>query len=142
MCVAMLVLDDAVLPYHASPEAAVTLGETSIPHPKEVALISGTGDFTMGRKASIFMPTRHQMQSGTYNTRHWEIRFDSPRTWQNPLMGWTSTADPLHGMLLKFDKKEEAVHFAEKQGTCGGRCSAAFAAAWRLTHTYGHRLGG
>jgi NADH dehydrogenase (ubiquinone) Fe-S protein 4 len=112
-------LDDAartILPYHASPEAAVTLGETNIPHPKEVALISGTGDFTMGRKALIFMPTRHQMQSGTYNTRHWEIRFDSPRTWQNPLMGWTSTADPLHGMLLKFDKKEEAVHFAEKQG--------------------------
>lgn len=31
-------------------------------------------------------------------------------------MGWTSTADPLHGMVLKFDKKEDAVHFAEKQG--------------------------
>lgn len=78
--------------------------------------MSGTGDFTAGRKAHVFMPTRHQMQSGTYNTRHWEIRFDAPRTWQNPLMGWTSTADPLHGMVLKFDKKEDAVHFAEKQG--------------------------
>lgn len=31
-------------------------------------------------------------------------------------MGWTSTADPFHGMVLKFDKKEDAVHFAEKQG--------------------------
>ncbi|TYZ64756.1 hypothetical protein PybrP1_004299 [[Pythium] brassicae (nom. inval.)] len=112
-------LEDAartILPYHASEEAIVTLGESNIPYPKEMALISGTGDFTVGRKAHIFMPARHQMQSGTYNTRHWEIRFDSPRTWQNPLMGWTSTADAFHGMVLKFDKKEDAVGFAEKQG--------------------------
>lgn len=44
-------------------------------------------------------------------------------------MGWTSTADALHGMVLKFDKKEDAVHFAEKQGVfsqtdcvCDGVC--------------------
>ncbi|KAF1331331.1 Nadh dehydrogenase, partial [Globisporangium splendens] len=111
-------LEDAartILPYHAAEAASPTVGSTSIPYPKEVSLVSGTGDFTAGRKVHIFMPTRHQMQSGTYNTRHWEIRFDAPRTWQNPLMGWTSTKDPLHGMVLKFDKKEDAVHFAEKQ---------------------------
>ncbi|GAB9465406.1 Nadh dehydrogenase [Globisporangium polare] len=105
-----------ILPYHATEAASPTVGSTDIPYPKEVSLVSGTGDFTAGRKVRVFMPTRHQMQSGTYNTRHWEIRFDSPRTWQNPLMGWTSTADPFHGMVLKFDKKEDAVHFAEKQG--------------------------
>lgn len=31
-------------------------------------------------------------------------------------MGWTSTADPLHGMVLKFDTQDEALHYAEKQG--------------------------
>lgn len=36
-------------------------------------------------------------------------------TWENPLMGWTSTAEPFHGMVMKFDKKEDALSFAKRQ---------------------------
>lgn len=76
----------AVLPYHATEAASPTVGSTDIPYPKEVSFVSGTGDFTGGHKVRVFMPTRHQMQSGTYNTRHWEIRFESPRTFHHDLI--------------------------------------------------------
>lgn len=39
--------------------------------------------------------------------------------WQNPLIGWTSTGDPMEHVArsaLNFRSKEEAVAFAEKQG--------------------------
>jgi ETC complex I subunit conserved region len=39
--------------------------------------------------------------------------------WQNPLIGWTSTGDPMEHVArsaLNFHSKEEAVAFAEKQG--------------------------
>lgn len=41
------------------------------------------------------------------------------RRWQNPLIGWTSTGDPMEHVArsaLNFGSKEEAVAFAEKQG--------------------------
>lgn len=42
-----------------------------------------------------------------------------PHRWQNPLIGWTSTGDPMEHVAwsaLDFHSKEEAVAFAEKQG--------------------------
>ena len=87
-----------------------------MPYPEEAAIVSGTDKWSVGRKAKLFMPARNQMQSGTHQTKHWEIRFESPRTWENPLMGWTSTADPYVGLVTKFDTKEEAERFAKKQG--------------------------
>jgi NADH dehydrogenase (ubiquinone) Fe-S protein 4 len=87
-----------------------------MPYPEEAAIVSGTDKWSVGRKAKLFMPARNQMQSGTHQTKHWEIRFESPRTWENPLMGWTSTADPYVGFVAKFDTKEQAEHFAKKQG--------------------------
>lgn len=36
--------------------------------------------------------------------------------WENPLMGWQSSADFMQGCRLQFNSKEEAVAFANKQG--------------------------
>ena len=36
--------------------------------------------------------------------------------WENPLMGWQSSADFMQGTNIKFKSKEAAVAFAEKQG--------------------------
>ncbi|DAZ98362.1 TPA: hypothetical protein N0F65_000681 [Lagenidium giganteum] len=105
-----------VLPRHASPEMNPSVGDAPIPYPAECSVVSGVAEWSAGRKVHIFKPARHQMQSGTYATKHWEIRFDSAQTWQNPLMGWTSTAEPFHGMVMKFDKEEDAIAFAERQG--------------------------
>lgn len=105
-----------VLPFHASEAAFPTVEADAMPFPSEVALLSGTNEWMGARKVRISKPARHQMQSGTYNTKHWEIRFESQRTWENPLMGWTSTKDMTHQLAFSFDTKEEAQHFAEKHG--------------------------
>ena len=36
--------------------------------------------------------------------------------WENPLMGWQSSADFMQGTHLNFKSKEDAIHFAMKQG--------------------------
>lgn len=76
----------AVLPFHATSAVSPSVDAAPIPYPKEVALVSGVDTWVFGRKGKLFMPTRHQMQSGTYNTRHWEIRFEAPRTFV--VFGW------------------------------------------------------
>lgn len=40
----------------------------------------------------------------------------STERWSNPLMGWTSTADPLSNAAMHFDSAEQAVRFAQRQG--------------------------
>ncbi|KAJ1517327.1 NADH dehydrogenase Fe-S protein subunit 4 ndufs4 [Coelomomyces lativittatus] len=56
------------------------------------------------------------MSLGMHNSNHWCIAFDTQDRWQNPLIGWTSSADPMQGTTLKFDTKESAIRFAENQG--------------------------
>ena len=56
------------------------------------------------------------MQSGTDSIQHWTMEFDNRERWENPLMGWTSTADPLSNMRLDFTTKEEAIVHCEKNG--------------------------
>uniref|UniRef100_A0A7N5JI33 NADH dehydrogenase [ubiquinone] iron-sulfur protein 4, mitochondrial n=1 Tax=Ailuropoda melanoleuca TaxID=9646 RepID=A0A7N5JI33_AILME len=66
------------------------------------------------RKVRIFVPARNNMQSGVNNTKKWKMEFDTRERWENPLMGWASTADPLSNMILTFSTKEDAAAFAEK----------------------------
>ncbi|XP_043920355.1 NADH dehydrogenase [ubiquinone] iron-sulfur protein 4, mitochondrial [Protopterus annectens] len=68
------------------------------------------------RKVRIFVPARNAMQSGINNTKKWRMEFDTRERWENPLMGWASTADPLSNMVLNFTSKEDAIFFAEKNG--------------------------
>uniref|UniRef100_A0A9J7YKA9 NADH dehydrogenase [ubiquinone] iron-sulfur protein 4, mitochondrial n=2 Tax=Cyprinidae TaxID=7953 RepID=A0A9J7YKA9_CYPCA len=68
------------------------------------------------RKVRIFVPARNAMQSGVKNTQKWKMDFDTRERWENPLMGWASTADPLSNMVLSFSNKEDAIAFAEKNG--------------------------
>ena len=45
----------------------------------------------------------------------WDVLTKGHR-WENPLMGWQSSADMMQGTNLKFPSKEDAITFAEKQG--------------------------
>lgn len=45
----------------------------------------------------------------------WDI-LNKGHRWENPLMGWQSSADMMQGTKLNFNSKEEAIRFAEKQG--------------------------
>eukprot|EP00745_Piridium_sociabile_P039383 TRINITY_DN7355_c0_g1_i4.p1 TRINITY_DN7355_c0_g1~~TRINITY_DN7355_c0_g1_i4.p1 ORF type:complete len:153 (-),score=30.85 TRINITY_DN7355_c0_g1_i4:2-460(-) len=68
------------------------------------------------RMVRIFVPARNAMQSGTYGMRRWKIEFDVRERWENPLMGWTSTGDPLSNMEVTFASREDAMGFCEKNG--------------------------
>lgn len=45
----------------------------------------------------------------------WDILHKGHR-WENPLMGWQSSADFMQGTHLNFQSKEDAINFANKQG--------------------------
>ena len=70
------------------------------------------------RRVRIFIPTKNSMQSGTSNINSWRIDFDNRERWENPLMGWSSSGDPLSNMsgMIEFNTKDEAIEHCEKQG--------------------------
>ncbi|KAK0244094.1 NADH-ubiquinone oxidoreductase 21kDa subunit [Armillaria nabsnona] len=82
-------------------------------------VVSGAPEELRHRAVRIYQPTRNTMQSGAAKTERWRIDFDtmlSGGRWENPLMGWASSADYMQGTRVSFRSKEDAMHFAEKQG--------------------------
>jgi len=62
-------------------------------------------------------------QSPKFKEKYYEISFSDDgefsEAWDNPLMGWVSSADPLAsnmGGVLKFKTAADAVYFAKKRG--------------------------
>lgn len=56
------------------------------------------------------------MQSGTAEAEHWKLDFDVTERWSNPLMGWSSSADTVQALRIKFRTRDAAINFAERQG--------------------------
>jgi hypothetical protein len=67
--------------------------------------------------ARIYKPARTAMQSGTAKTNEWVLDYEpeQPRTVE-PLMGWTSSGDMKQQLLLRFDSKEDAIAYCEREG--------------------------
>ena len=68
---------------------------------------------------SIYRPTKTATQSGNWNASHWLMDWDvlpKGHRWENPLMGWASSADFMNGHRIQFKSKEAAIEFANKQG--------------------------
>ncbi|KAF9649392.1 hypothetical protein BDM02DRAFT_3094751 [Thelephora ganbajun] len=90
--------------------------------PKEVLaadVISGAPVELRHRQVRIYVPTRNTMQSGGARGEQWRIDFDILQgggRWENQLMGWASSADYNQALRMGFRTKEDAIHFAEKQG--------------------------
>merc|ERR1719362_2329701 len=75
--------------------------------PADVTITAGMPDAERKeRQVRIFKPAKNPMQSGTAGIKRWKIEFDNQQRWENNLMGWTSTADPLSNMVLDFATKE------------------------------------
>ncbi|KAJ3854064.1 NADH-ubiquinone oxidoreductase 21kDa subunit [Lentinula lateritia] len=82
-------------------------------------VVSGAPPELRHRSVRIYQPTRNTMQSGPNKGDRWRIDFDvllGGGRWENPLMGWASSADYMQGTRVSFRSKEDAIHFAEKQG--------------------------
>ncbi|CEH15543.1 NADH:ubiquinone oxidoreductase, NDUFS4/18 kDa subunit [Ceraceosorus bombacis] len=70
------------------------------------------------RAVRIFKPTKTANSSGKAGTNVWRVDFDIMQgsgRWENPLMGWASTADYMQALYIKFKSKDDAIHFCEKQ---------------------------
>ena len=67
--------------------------------------------------ARIYKPSKTAMQSGAANTKDWVLDFEPevPRQVE-PLMGWTSSGDVRQQLRLRFDSKEEAIAYCEREG--------------------------
>lgn len=73
-------------------------------------------EISQKRNVLIFKPSKTAMQSGRAQTKHWVVQFDTVAKWEYPLIGWTSSNDPVQGLVMKFSSKEAAIRYAEEQG--------------------------
>jgi NADH dehydrogenase (ubiquinone) Fe-S protein 4 len=67
----------------------------------------------------IYKEAKTATQSGDWHAHHWRMDWDilsKGHRWENPLMGWQSSADFMQGTHINFKSKEDAIRFAEKQG--------------------------
>ena len=66
--------------------------------------------------ARIFLPARSPVQSGQARD-FWVLQYvpEKPREIE-PLMGWTSSSDMQSQVILRFETKEQAVAYAERNG--------------------------
>lgn len=67
-------------------------------------------------QVKIFVPPKSAMQSGSSKTNKWVIAFTNEERWANPLMGWTSNADPFSNLKLNFDTLNQAIEYANLHG--------------------------
>jgi hypothetical protein len=65
--------------------------------------------------ARIFMPAKTAMSSGLAKTQKWVLEYEpvAPRAIE-PLMGYTSSSDMTAQIRLKFETRQEAVAYAER----------------------------
>ena len=67
--------------------------------------------------ARIFIPAKTAMQSGKAKTKDWVLDFEPSEPKEvEPLMGWTTSGDTRQQVRLRFDTKEEAVAYCERNG--------------------------
>ncbi|CAM9476020.1 unnamed protein product, partial [Laminaria digitata] len=90
-------------PFAENPEEALALD----PLPPSVA----------GRKVIISQKSKPATTTGDSGGLYkWNLTFKQQERWSNPLMGWTSTADPMSNMNISFSTPDQAVRFCKKRG--------------------------
>jgi len=66
--------------------------------------------------ARIYQPARSAMQAGEAKDS-WLLEYEPEKPREiEPLMGWTSSSDMRSQVKLKFDDKETAIAYAERNG--------------------------
>ena len=65
----------------------------------------------------IYQPTKNAMQSGRANLDTWILEFESDTAQQvDSLMGWVGGGSTKRQVRMKFDSKDDAIAFAEREG--------------------------
>lgn len=84
--------------------------------PTEVATLDGQPALQRSRTVLISQKAQSAMTSVGHKSKAWVLHWKVEERWSNPLMGWTSTADPLSNLELKFETADQAIAFATKNG--------------------------
>ncbi len=67
--------------------------------------------------ARIYKPSKTAMQSGQARAKDWVLEHEQASAREiDPLMGWTSSGDTQQQVRLRFETKEEAMAYAERNG--------------------------
>jgi NADH dehydrogenase (ubiquinone) Fe-S protein 4 len=99
--------------------------ETQVAHPtglvpeqtEDVGVVTGVPDeHIKERVALIRAKINNCMQSGTFESNKWFIEFDQRERWENRLMSWESTGDPMADTNLEFATKDDAVIYCTRMG--------------------------
>ncbi|UNI20410.1 ndufs4 NADH dehydrogenase Fe-S protein subunit [Purpureocillium takamizusanense] len=107
--------DKATSTFSPVPKAVQDGSEDILP----AAVISGAPMELQARTVRIYKEAKPATQSGDFRGERWRMDWDilpKGHRWENPLMGWQSSADFMQGTHINFKSKEDAIHFAEKQG--------------------------
>lgn len=90
-----------------------------ISEPADMSAVSGAPPALHQRAVRVFQQSQSAVTGGKAGTRDWIVDFDvlqGSGRWENQLIGWGSTADSQQSLVMRFDTKEDAIHFCEKQG--------------------------
>lgn len=102
----------------------------------EIAALSGMPAEHAARTVTIAQRAIKTSQGASSFSHQWQITWKPQERWQNPLMGWTSSADPMASVRvifqftlqwkiigdivlisqLTFDSDQDAIDFANKNG--------------------------
>lgn len=106
----------------------------------EVAALSSQPPLHKGRTVVISQMAQNAMGSSSGATKAWRLSWKTEERWTNPLMGWTSTGDPLGNAELKFETADAARFFAAKQGWACEVAAGAERDKRYGTNTYSHNF--
>ena len=66
-------------------------------------------------EAKIYQPAKTAMQSGRANTNRWIVEYEPEEAKRaDPLMGWIGSGDMRGQVRIRFETKEEAIGYAER----------------------------
>ncbi|MBT3914976.1 MAG: ETC complex I subunit [Rhodospirillaceae bacterium] len=66
-------------------------------------------------EARIYQPSKNALQSGQANTRKWVVEYEPEEAKRNDeLMGWVGSGDMRGQLKLKFENKDDAIAYAER----------------------------
>mmetsp|Transcript_37904 Transcript_37904/g.49905 ORF Transcript_37904/g.49905 Transcript_37904/m.49905 type:complete len:251 (+) Transcript_37904:70-822(+) len=85
-------------------------------NPAEIAALDGMLEKQAKRTVIIRQKPKSAMTSGLEATKSFTLSWKQGTRWSNPLMGWTSTDDPMSNLELRFESEEQAMFFCNKMG--------------------------
>lgn len=101
-------------------EDAVSTEEAPAVDKETMSAFTGAPAEMMETRVVKIYQQAQTVQNATQNMIPWRLQWEDDQTkrWANPLMGWTSTSDPLSNthMTVEFATVEDAARFCDQNG--------------------------